>query len=180
MVIHEERGVAFSRVGYYYEVDDIFGLAVTVPVTQYACSILSMEQVEKLSLCLEYQESIRARLEQEDIASQSSISDFLNTINNTRFSSIKIPMKTLQRHHHRSKRLIPLIIGVAAGTLGLLFTGGLTIFNTIKAAQLNSRVTDIRNRVSDTNRQLQSLELSVLTNTNSTLQLARSFNTAQE
>ncbi|CAF4012725.1 unnamed protein product, partial [Rotaria sp. Silwood1] len=44
MVIHEERGVAFSRVGYYYEVDDIFGLAVTVPVTQYACSILSMEQ----------------------------------------------------------------------------------------------------------------------------------------
>ena len=84
--IHEKRGVVFSRVGYYYELDDIFGLTVTVPVTQYACSILPMEQVEKLSLCVDYQGLLRSKLEQEEIHSQSSVSDFLHSTNNTRFS----------------------------------------------------------------------------------------------
>ena len=87
LVIHEERGVVFSRVGYYYEVEDIFGLTVTVPVTQYVCSILPIEQIEKLSLCKDYQEALRKKIEEEDIASQSSIAGFLNSTNNTRFSA---------------------------------------------------------------------------------------------
>ena len=52
LIVHEQRGVIFSRVGHYYEIDDIFGLTVTVPVTQYLCSVIPMEQVEKLSLCV--------------------------------------------------------------------------------------------------------------------------------
>ena len=180
LVIHEERGVVFSRVGYYYEVDDIFGLTVTVPVTQYVCSILPIEQIEKLSLCIDYQEPLRSKIEQEDIASQSSMADFLNATNNTRFSAEKVPIKTHHRHHHRSKRFIPLIIGVAVGALGLLFTGGVAIYNTIKGAQLSNRVSEIQGSVSDTNKQLHSLEVSVLTNTNSTMQLARTFSKAQE
>ena len=56
LIAREEQGVVFSRVGYYYEIDDIFGLTVTVPVSQYLCYMLPMEQVEKLSLCLDYQE----------------------------------------------------------------------------------------------------------------------------
>ena len=180
LIIHEETGVVFSRVGYYYDVDDIFALTVTVPVTQYICSILPMEQIDKLSLCLEYQESIRASLRQDEIASHSSISDFLNSTNNTRFSAEKVPTKTHHRHHHRSKRFIPLIVGVAAGALSILFVGGLSIFNTVKTSLLNSRVTEIQQSLVDTNHQLHSSELSILTNTNSTLQLARSFNKAQE
>ena len=86
LVVHEERGVVFSRVGYYYEADDFFGLTVSVPVTQYVCSILPMEQVEKLSLCAEYHELLRSKIEQEDISSHCSMSDFLNSTNNTRFS----------------------------------------------------------------------------------------------
>lgn len=54
LIVHEERGVVFNRVGYYYEIDDIFGLTVTVPVTQYLCSVLPMEQADKLSLCVDY------------------------------------------------------------------------------------------------------------------------------
>ena len=179
LVVHEERGIVFSRVGYYYEVDDIFGLTVSVPVTQYVCSILPMEQVEKLSLCAEYHELLRSKIEQEDISSHSSVSDFLNSTNNTRFSSEKIPTKTHHRHHQRSKRFLPLILGVAAGAFGL-FLIGTSIFNSIKGAMLSSRVSDIQNSVSDTNKQLHSLEVSVFTNTNSTTQLARSFNKAQE
>ena len=53
LIVHEERGVVFSRVGHYYEVDDIFGLTVTVPVSQYICPILPMDQVEKLRLCVD-------------------------------------------------------------------------------------------------------------------------------
>lgn len=181
LIVHEERGVVFSRVGYYYEVDDIFGLTVTVPVTQYLCSILPMEQVEKLSLCVDYEEKLRGEVEQEDISSHSSISDFLNSTNNTRFSAERVPTKT--RHHHshkhRSKRLIPLIVGVVAGALGL-FMGGITIYNTIKGAQLGNRISEIQRSVSDTNKQLHSLEVSVITNTNNTIHLARSFNKAQE
>ena len=143
-VIHEERGVVFNRVGHYYEVDNIFGLTVTVPVTRYICSILPMEQIEKLNLCLKYQESIRANLLQEKISSRSSLSDFLHSTNNTRFSAEKVPTKTHHHHHHRSKRLIPLIVGVAAGVLGALFTGGLRIFYIVKAVQLNRPVTDIQ------------------------------------
>ena len=36
LVVHEERGVVFSRVGYYYEIDDMFGLTITMPVTEYS------------------------------------------------------------------------------------------------------------------------------------------------
>jgi hypothetical protein len=178
LIVHEERGVVFSRVGYYYEVDDIFGLTVTVPVTQYLCSILPMEQVEKLSLCVDYQEQLRNEVMQEEISSHSSISDFLNSTNNTRFSAEKVPIRT-HHHHHRSKRGVQLIIGVVAGVLGLLFSG-ITIFNTIKGAKLSNRVSEIQRSVSDTNKQLHSLEVSVITNTNSTIQLARSFSNAQE
>jgi cell division protein FtsL len=180
LIVHEERGVVFSRVGHYYEVDDIFGLTVTVPVTQYVCSILPMEQVEKLSLCVDYEEVLRVKIEQEEVDSQSSLSDFLNSTNNTRFSAEKVPIRTHHRHHHRTKRFIPLIVGVVAGALGLLFMGGITVFNTIKGAQLSSRVSEIQRSVSDTNKQLHNLEVSVLTNTNSTIQLARSFSNAQE
>ena len=180
LVVHEETGVVFSRVGYYYEVDDIFGLTVSVPVTQYVCSILPMEQAEKLSLCAEYHELLRSKIEQEDLSSHSSVSDFLNSTNNTGFSSEKVPTKTHHRHHQRSKRFIPLIIlGVAAGGLGL-FLLGTSIFNSVKGAMLSSRVSDIQNSVSDTNKQLHSLEVSVFTNTNSATQLARSFSKAQE
>ncbi|CAF0770885.1 unnamed protein product [Didymodactylos carnosus] len=150
LIIHEERGVIFSRVGYYYEVDAIFGLTVTVPVTQYVCSILPMDQVEKLSLCVDYEELLRSKLQQEEISSHSSISDFLSSTNNTRFSAEKVPTKT----HHRGKRFIPLIVGVVAGVLGLLFMGGVTVHNTIKGAQLSSRVSEIHRSASDTNKQL--------------------------
>jgi hypothetical protein len=160
LVVHEESGVVFSRVGYYYAVDDIFGLTVSVPVTQYVCSILPMEKVEKLSLCAQYQELLRSKIEQEEISSHYSVSDFLNATNNTRFSSGKVPIKTHHRPHQRSKRYLPLIVGVVAGALGLLFIGT-SIFNLIKGAMLSSRV-------SDTNKQLYSLEVSVFTNTNST------------
>ena len=57
LIVHEKKGAVFSRVGYYYEIDDIFGLTVTVPFSQYLCYILPMEQVEKLSLCLGYHPS---------------------------------------------------------------------------------------------------------------------------
>ena len=178
LVIHEKR-VVFSRVGYYYEVDDIFGLTVTVPVTQYVCSILPMEQVEKLSLCVDYQGLLRSKLEREEIHSQSS--DFLHSTNNTRFSAEKIAIKTRHHHlHHRSKRFIPMIVGVVASALGLLFVGGVTVYNTIKGAQLSNRVSEIQRATSDTNKQLHSSEVSVFTNTNSTIQLARSFGKAQE
>ena len=180
LIVHEERGIIFSRVGYYYEIDDIFGLTVTVPVTQYLCSILPMQQVEKLSLCVDYQAQLRSTLEQEETPSHSSISDFLNSTNNTRFSAEKVPISTHHRHHHRSKRFIPLIVGIAAGAIGLLFLGGATVYNTIKGAQLSSRVSEIQKSASETNSQLHSLEVSVLTNTNTTMQLARSFNKAQE
>jgi hypothetical protein len=90
-----------------------------------------------------------------------------------------VPSRTHHRHH-RSKRSIPLIVGAVAGALGLLFMGGVTIFNTIKGAQLSSRVSEIQKSASETNKQLHSLEVSVLTNTNSTIQLARSFSKAQE
>jgi hypothetical protein len=179
LVVHEESGVVFSRVGDYFEVDDIFGLTVSVPVTQYVCSILPMEQVEKLSLCAQYRELVRSKIEQEEIASHSSVSDFLNSTNNTRFSSEKVPIKTHHRHHQRSKRYLPLIVGVVAGALGLLFIDT-SIFNSIKGAMLSSRVSDIQKSVLETNKQLHSLEVSIFTNTNSTAQLARSFNTAQE
>ena len=159
--------------------NDIFGLTVSVPVTQYVCSILPMEQAEKLSLCAEYHELLRSKIEEEDISSHSSVSDFLNATNNTRFSSEKVPTKTHHRHHQRSKRFLPLLIGVAAGTFGLFFIG-ISIFNSIKGAMLSSRVSDIQNSVSDTNKQLHSLEVSVFTNTNTTTQLARSFNKPQE
>jgi hypothetical protein len=180
LVVHEERGVVFSRVGYYYEIDDIFGLTVTVPVTQYLCSILPMGQTDKLSLCVDYQQSLRSKLEQEEISSQSSLSDFLNSTNNTRFSAEKVPISTHHRHHHRNKRFIPMIVGIAAGALGLLFLGGVTLFNTIKGAHLRTRVSEIQKSASETNSQLHNLEVSVLTNTNTTIQLARSFNKAQE
>ena len=177
LVIHEKRGVVFSRVGYYYEVDDIFGLTVTVPVTQYGCSILSMEEVEKLSLCVDYQGLLRSKLEREEIHSQSS--DFLHSTNNTRFSAEKIAIKTRHHHlHHRSKRFIPMIVGVVAGALGLFFMGGVTVYNTIKGVQLSNRVSEIQRTTSDTNKQLHSLEVPVFTNTNSTIQLARSFGKA--
>ena len=45
---------------------------------------------------------------------------------------------------------------------------------------LSSRVSDIQRSVSDTNKQLRNLEVSMFTNTNSTTQLTRSFNKAQE
>jgi hypothetical protein len=179
LIVHEERGAIFCRVRYYYKVDDIFGLTVTVPVTQYLCSILPMEQVEKLSLCIDYQEQLRNEVGQEEISSHSSISDFLNSTNNTRFSAEKVPTRTYHRHHRRIKRFVPLIIGAVAGALGLLFSG-ISIFNTIKGAELSNRVSDIQRSVSDTNKQLHSLEVSVMTNTNSTIQLARSFSNAQE
>ena len=73
-----------------------------------------------------------------------------------------------------------MIIDVVAGALCLLFTGGIAVFNTIKGAQLSSRVLEIQRSVSETNEQLHSLEVSVLTNRNSTIQLARSFSIAQE
>ncbi|CAF4043843.1 unnamed protein product [Adineta steineri] len=179
LVIHEGRAVVFSRVGYYYEVDDIFGLTVTIPVTQYVCSILPVEQIEKLSLCVDYQEALRKKIEQEDIASQSSIGDFLNFTNNTKFSAETAPVKT-HHNHHRSKRFIQLLIGITVGVLSLLFTGGVAVYNSIKGAQLSNRVSEIQGSVSDTNKQLHSLEVSVFTNTNSTVQLARSFSKAQE
>jgi hypothetical protein len=179
LIVHEERGAIFCRVRYYYKVDDIFGLTVTVPVTQYLCSILPMEQVEKLSLCIDYQEQLRNEVGQEEISSHSSISDFLNSTNNTRFSAEKVPTRTYHRYHRRIKRFVPLIIGAVAGALGLLFSG-ISIFNTIKGAELSNRVSDIQRSVSDTNKQLHSLEVSVMTNTNSTIQLARSFSNAQE
>ena len=175
LIVHDERGVVFSRVGYYYEVDNIFGLTVSVPVNQYVCSILPMEEVEKLSLCAEYHELLRGKIEPEDISSHSSVSDFLNSTNNTRFSSEKVRIKT---HHQRSRRYVPLINGTAAGALGLLSIGT-SIFSSIKGAILSGRVSDIQKLVSDTNKQLHRLEVSLLTNTNSTTQLARSFNEAQ-
>ena len=107
------------------------------------------------------------------------MSDFLNSTNNTRFCSEKVPIKTHRRHHQRSKRFLPLIIGIAAGALGLFLIGTST-FNSIKGAMLSSRVPHIQRSVSDTNKQSRSLEVSVFTNTNSTTQLARSFNKAQE
>ena len=73
-----------------------------------------------------------------------------------------------------------MIVGVVAGALDLLFMGGVTVYNTIKGAQLSNRVTEIQRATSDTNKQLYSLEVSVFTNTNSTIQLARSFGKAQE
>ena len=139
-----------------------------------------MEQVEKLSLCIDYEEMLRNKTEQEEVGSQSSLSDFLNLTNNTRFSAEKVPIRTHHRHHHRTKRSLPLIVGVVTGALGLLFMGGITIFNTIKGAVLSSRVSEIQRSVSDTNKQLHNLEVSVLTNTNSTIQLARTFSEAQE
>ncbi|CAF1599801.1 unnamed protein product [Adineta ricciae] len=180
LVVHEENGVIFSRVGYYYEGDDIFGLTVTVPVTQYLCSVLPMEQVEKLSLCVNYQKSFHHEFDQEGIYSQSSLSDFLNSTNNTRFSGQKASVVTHHRHHHRNKRLLPLIVGVVAGAVGLIFLGGVAVYNTMKGAQLSSRVSEIQQSISETNSQLHNLEVSVLTHTNSTLELTRSFNKAQE
>ena len=180
LVVHEERGVVFNRVGYYYDIDDIFGLTITVPVTQYLCSVLPMEQVDKLSACMDYQQSLRSKLEQEEILSQSSLSDFLNSTNNTRFSAERIPTRTHHRHHHRSKRMIPIIVGVVAGAVGALFLGGVSLYNTIKGAQLSTRVSEIQRSVSETNSQLHSTQVSVLTNTNTTVQLVRSFNKAQE
>jgi hypothetical protein len=176
LVIHENSGAVFSRIGYYYEVDDIFGLTVTLPVTQYLCSVLPMEQIEKLSLCLDYRESLLRRTNDSNIFSHSSISDFLNSTNNTRFPAEKVSFNA----HHRAKRLIPLIIGVTASAMGLLFVGGLTVYSSAKMAFLNSRVSEIQTALTETNHQLTSLEVSVLTNTNTTLQLARSFSKAQE
>jgi hypothetical protein len=180
LIVHEERGVVFSRVGYYYEIDDIFGLTITVPVTQYLCPILPMEQMDKLSLCVDYQQSLRSKIEQEERLSQSSLSDFLNSTNNTRFSAERVPIRTHHRHHHqRSKRLIPMIVGIVVGAVGALL-GGVSLYNTIKGAQLSTRVSEIQRFASETNSQLHSIEVSVLTNTNTTVQLARSFNKAQE
>ena len=138
-----------------------------------------MEEVNKLSLCIDYQQSLRNRLAQEEQFSYSSLSDFLNSTNNTRFSAEKIPISA-HHHHHRTKRLIPMIVGIAAGAVGALFLGGVGLYNTVKGAQLSTRVSDIQKSASEANSQLHSLEVSVLTNTNTTVQLARSFNKAQE
>ena len=72
---------------------------------------------------------------------------------------------------YMSKRFVPLIIlGVAVVYFGLLLLGT-SIFNSVKGAMLRSRVSEIQNSVSDTNKQLHSLEVSVFTNANSTTQL---------
>ena len=127
-----------------------------------------------------YQESLRVKVEQEEIQNQSPISDFLNSTNNTRFAAEKVPVKTHHRHHHhRSKRFIPFIVG-AVGALAVLVLGGGTVYNTVKGAQLSSQVSEIQKSVSETNQQLRSLEVSVLTSTNITIQLARSFEKSQE
>ena len=83
---------------------------------------------------------IRVRCEQEEIASHSSISNLMNSTYSTRFSTAKMPTKTHPRHHYRSKHFIPLIVVAAAGVLSVLFTGGLSIFNTVKVSILNRRV----------------------------------------
>jgi len=161
------------------KIEDIFGLTITVPATRYLCSVLPLEQVDRLSWCVDYQQSLRSKLEQEEILSQSSLSDFLNSTNNTRFSAEKVPISTHHRHHHhRSKRLIPMIVGIAAGAVGALFLGGMSLYSTIKGAQLSTRVSEIQRSASETNKQLHNLEVSVSTYTNSTIQLARSFGKA--
>ena len=137
LIMHEDRGVVFSRVGYYHEVDGIFGLTVTVPVSQYICPILPTNQVKKLRLCVDYQESLRIKIDQENIQNQSPISDFLTSTNNTRFSAEKVSIKT--HHHHRSKRFIPFIVG-AVGALAVVILEGSTVYNTVKGAQLSIRV----------------------------------------
>ncbi len=91
-----------------------------------------------MSLCRDYQELLRAKLEQDEIQSHYSISDFLHSTNNKRFSAEKAPIKTHYRHHHRSKHSIQLIVGVVGDNLDLLFTGGVSVFNTIKGAQMSS------------------------------------------
>jgi hypothetical protein len=58
--------------------------------------------------------------------------------------------------------------------------GDIPVFNTIKGPQLSSPVSEIQRSISDTNKQLHNLEVSVLTNTNNTIQSARSFSKAQE
>ena len=48
LIMCEQSGVVFIRIGDYYDVDGIFVLTVVVPFVQYAYLILPMEQVKKL------------------------------------------------------------------------------------------------------------------------------------
>lgn len=129
-------------------------------ISQYICSILPVDQVEKLRLYLDYQELLWIKVEQEEIQNHLFLI-LLNSTNNVRFSEEKVPVKTHYRyhhhHHHRSKRLILFIVG----TLAVLVLRGGTVYDTVKEAQLRS------------------LEVSVFTIKNSTMELARSFEKSQ-
>ena len=110
-------------------------------ISQYICSILPVDQVEKLRLYLDYQELLWIKVEQEEIQNHLFLI-LLNSTNNVRFSEEKVPVKTHYRyhhHHHRSKRLILFIVG----TLAVLVLRGGTVYDTVKEAQLRSRVSEI-------------------------------------
>jgi hypothetical protein len=111
----------------------------------------------------------------KDIFRHSCPSIFLNSTNDTRFSIDKVSVGA----YHRGKRPLPLIMGVTAGVIDLLFVGGVTMHSSIEAALLNNRISKIQKSISEINHKLHSLGVSVLTNTNTTAQLARSFSKPQ-
>ena len=69
------------------------------------------------------------------------------------FLQKKVVVKTDYRPY-RSERFIPMIIGVVAGALALLFIGAIAVFNMIKGAQMSSRVLEIQRSLCEINEQL--------------------------
>ncbi|CAF4437277.1 unnamed protein product [Didymodactylos carnosus] len=155
--VDETSGVVLIRIGKYFEVDDVFAIAMSVPITEHMCPLISMELSNKIVMCQKY----HVRL-----LDLSQSHHQRGTLSSDNWSEAET--------HNRSKRLLPLILGFV-GVIGVMVGGGIGVYNSVTNQKLSDRMDQLQNTMLDFSQKFATVQGSLYDVSQTTVQLAKKF-----
>ncbi|CAF1136165.1 unnamed protein product [Didymodactylos carnosus] len=157
LIVDETSGVVLIKIGKYFEVDDMFAIAMSVPITEHMCPLISMELSNKIVMCQKH----HARLLE---LSQSHHQH--GTLSSDNWSEAET--------HNRSKRLLSLILGFV-GVIEAMVGGGIGVYNSVTNQKLSDRMDQLQNTMLDFSQKFATVQGSLYDVTQTTVQLAKKF-----
>ncbi|CAF1055995.1 unnamed protein product [Didymodactylos carnosus] len=169
LIVDETSDVVLIRHGDYYEVEDLFALALSVPITEHMCSLIPIENSSQLIMYEEYKNRILSQGKEENSHKHS------DTSHNVTFEEFT------NSTHHRSKRilpLIPLVVG-GIGCLAALVSGIFNVDNAYKTSELASRLSQVVHTLTEMGFHFNTMQSTLYNVTATTIDLAKRFDQSE-